>query len=169
MSDDLNPVARLSELELREGRHGDAYAFRDVSFSGSIGLKDIGCSYTEVPPGKSACPFHSHRMEEEMFVILEGSGVYRFGERRFDVKAGDVLGAPTGGAEYAHKLTNTGSVPLKYLSVSTKSVTEVCEYPDSGKFEVSSQDAPGGAKRLVFVGREGQGDLDYWDGEDRPD
>ena len=43
-----------------------------------------------------------------MFVILEGEGIYRFGSKSYTVMAGDVLGAPRGGVEYAHKLTNTG-------------------------------------------------------------
>jgi len=32
-----------------------------------------------LPPGKAQCPFHSHRAEEEMFLVLEGEGELRFG------------------------------------------------------------------------------------------
>ena len=57
-----------------------------------------------------------HHVEEEMFVILEGSGRYRFGESIYEVEAGDVLGAPCGGPEFAHKLTNTGGDHPQVLS-----------------------------------------------------
>ena len=103
-----------------------------------MGVTQIGASYSEVPPGKAGCPCHVHHVEDEMFVILEGEGTYRFGSESYPVMAGDVLGAPRGGIEYAHKLTNTGKGPLKYLSISTRSDIEVCEYPDSNKFMVSS-------------------------------
>lgn len=32
---------------------------------------------TVLPSGKAQCPFHSHRGEEEMFLILEGGSVRR--------------------------------------------------------------------------------------------
>ena len=130
-----------------------------------MGVTQIGASYSEVPPGKAGCPCHVHHVEDEMFVILEGEGTYRFGSESYPVMAGDVLGAPRGGVEYAHKLTNTGKSPLKYLSISTRSGIEVCEYPDSNKFMVSSSVVAGGAGKFSYIGR-GKSSLDYWDGED---
>lgn len=168
MTEKLNPVARIPELPLEEIGHGEAYASRDVRFSHLIGLTQLGAAYTEVPPGKSSCPFHNHHVEDEMFVILEGEGTYRFGPDSYAVKAGDVLGAPRGGPDFAHKLTNTGTGPLKYLSISTMADTEICEYPDSGKFQASTR--PPGADRSRFkaIGR-AAGNVDYWEGEDSPD
>ena len=168
MSTPLNPVVRIAELALEPSSQGEAYRSADAAIGERIGLTTLGAAYSEVPPGKSGCPFHVHHVEDEMFVILEGEGVYRFGAQTYAVKAGDVLGAPRGGPQYAHKLTNTGARPLKYLSISTKADTEVCEYPDSGKFQVSSKPAPGRAGKLRFVGRDGEG-LEYWDGETSPD
>ena len=103
-----------------------------------------------------------------------GAALGRIAERLYDSQAdleslwADVLGAPRGGVEYAHKLTNTGKGPLKYLSISTKSDIEVCEYPDSGKFMVQSSVAAGGAGKLRYIGRE-ESSLDYWVGEDSAD
>ena len=95
-----------------------------------------------------------------MFVILEGQGDYRFGKDTHQVRAGDILGAPRGGPEFAHKLTNTGDGPLRYLAISSKASIDVCEYPDSGKFLVSSR----GSGELLYIGRK-RNTLDYWDGE----
>lgn len=165
MKKKLNPVIGISELELEPFQHGDAYESCDAGLSERLQLTQIGAAYSVVPPGKSACPFHVHHVEDEMFFIVEGSGRYRFGNESYAVKAGDVLGAPRGGAEYAHKLTNTGSVPLKYLAISSRSDTEVCEYPDSGKFLVSSRRSLGENGRFRFIGR-GENTRDYWEDED---
>jgi uncharacterized cupin superfamily protein len=51
---------------------------------------------------------------------------------------------------------------MKYLAISSKSDSEVCEYPDSGKFLVRTG---GKEPEFRFVGREDTA-VDYWDGED---
>ena len=158
----LNPVAKLTLLPLESFERGHSYARSDVRIANRIGLEKLGATYIEVPPGKSSCPFHVHHVEEEMFVILEGTGRYRFGSSVYEVEAGDVLGAPCGRVEYAHKLTNTGSKPLKYLAISTMALTDVCEYPDSGKFAVGTRSD--GPEEFRFIGR-ASNPLDYWDGE----
>ena len=99
-----------------------------------------------------------------MFVILQGKGSYRFGDTTFDVAAGDVLGAPRGGPEYAHKLVNTGDTSLCYVAISSRARIEVCEYPDSGKFGVFHRDEHDGETRFRYLGR-AENSLDYWDGE----
>ncbi|SDM29248.1 Uncharacterized conserved protein, cupin superfamily [Modicisalibacter muralis] len=158
----MSPVISLSQLILEHWRQGSRYASADTSFAGQLGLSDIGASYNEVPAGKSGCPFHNHQVVEEMFLILEGEGEYRFGEATYPVKAGDVLGAPAGGAQTAHQLLNTGTGPLKYLGISSVARGEVVEYPDSGKFLVSSHTPDG--RRTRFVGRSTD-EVDYWDDE----
>ena len=165
MADDntgtLNPVVNVGALPMKSFRQGSGYESADGPFSDGIGLSKIGARYIEVPPGKSSCPFHVHHVEEEMFFVLEGTGTYRFGEDTYEVGPGDVLGAPCGGAEFAHKLTNTGDSTLKYLAISTRSPTDVCEYPDSGKFGVGTHL---GDLAFRFVGRADDA-RDYWDGE----
>lgn len=88
-------------------------------------------------------------------------GEYRFGGGTRTVRAGDVLGAPCGGAEFAHRLTNTGTEPLKYLAISSKFEADVCEYPDSGKFWAGSGVD---GERFGFVGRLADR-RDYWERE----
>lgn len=165
MVESMKPVARISELALETFEHGAAYQCADAVLGARLGLTALGACYTEVPPGKSACPFHVHHAEDEMFVILEGHGTYRFGDASYAIQAGDVLGAPRGGPRYAHKLTNTGEGALRYLVISSKADTDVCEYPDSGKFQVSSQRSSQPGDRLRFAGYAGDG-VDYWEGED---
>ncbi|WP_224784710.1 cupin domain-containing protein [Marinihelvus fidelis] len=158
----------MGDLDLEPFSQGAHYASSDAGVSEALRLTQLGASYCEVPPGKAACPFHVHHVEDEMFVILEGSGTYRFGDTRYAVAAGDVLGAPRGGPAYAHKLTNTGDTTLRYLAISSRSDTDVCEYPDSGKFLVASRKSLGFERRFEYIGRKSEG-RDYWEGEDSAD
>ncbi|APG84047.1 cupin domain-containing protein [Sinorhizobium americanum] len=164
MTEVRKPIVSLKALALDHWRRGSFFESRDASFGALLGLKELGISYGEVPPGKSGCPFHNHHVEEELFVILEGEGTYRFGAERYAVGPGDVLGAPAGGPETAHHLINTGTLPLKYLSISTMAATEICEYPDSGKFLARTRRAGTGETSFDFIGRP-QSAVDYWDGE----
>ncbi|MEZ2131592.1 MULTISPECIES: cupin domain-containing protein [unclassified Sinorhizobium] len=158
----MDPIISLASLKLDHWSRGERYESTDTSFGSLIGLSGLGVSYSEVPPGKSGCPYHNHHGEDELFFILEGNGTYRFGEREFAFKAGDVLGAPCGGRETAHQIINTGETVLRYLGISTKVKLEVVEYPDSGKFLVSSHKPDG--SRFRTVRRDGD-EVDYWDGE----
>ncbi|MCV3765357.1 cupin domain-containing protein [Rhizobium sp. TRM95796] len=160
---DINPVVRLAEARTEPFAKGEFYRSRDARLGALMGLTSLGCCYSEVPAGKSGCPFHNHHAEDEMFVILEGEGVYRFGEQRYPFRAGDVLAAPAGGPETAHQIINTGETPLRYLAISSMADLEICEYPDSGKFLARAKGADGkaGFRRI----RVSDGDIDYWDGE----
>lgn len=164
MGGPTTPVISIGDLPLDTMELGTLYQSADTSFGARLGLSALGIGYSEVPPGKSSCPFHNHHVEDELFIVIEGEGTYRYGEQSFAFKAGDVLGAPAGGRDTAHQIINTGSVTLRYLGVSTMAATEVCEYPDSGKFLVTSQ-AGGTGTRLRHMGRLGEHNHDYWDGE----
>lgn len=134
--------------------------------SDKLGLRGLGAMYVTVEPGRRAFPFHNHLGNDEVFVILEGSGTYRFGDAEYPVKAGDVCAAPRGGPEVAHQLINTGDAPLRYLGLSTMNDPEVVEYPDSGKFAALAI-SPGSDfmhAHLRFVGRRDDS-RDYFEGE----
>ena len=168
------PLVNIADLTLERDARGSLYESSEAPFAALIGLRGLGVRYCEVPAGKSACPFHNHHVEDEMFIVLDGEGTYRFGAERYPFKAGDVLGAPAGGHDTAHQIINTGASTLRYLGVSTVATTEVCEYPDSGKFLVKSAAGawsaerhphPAKGARVHHIGRPGEHDLDYWDGE----
>jgi uncharacterized cupin superfamily protein len=123
--------------------------------------RKLGASIDVLPPGKRGCPYHLHHAQEEMFVVLEGSGTIRVAGEMLPIKSGDVIFIPAG-PEYPHQIINTSDQPLKYLSVSTMETPEICEYPDSGKYMAEgSLDREG---RFDVIARQGAS-LDYWDGE----
>jgi len=156
------PFVNLDEVHFDDVEENGYYTSRRACFSASIGARQLGYNLTELPPGKSQCPFHSHRAEEEMFLILEGEGELRFGSERHRIRKHDVIACPTGGAEVAHQIINTGSTVMRYLSLSNAADVEVCEYPDSNKIGVfaSTPGAPGlrGLHRAASA-------VDYYDGE----
>ncbi|MFQ5622738.1 MAG: cupin domain-containing protein [Paracoccaceae bacterium] len=133
----------------------------------AIGAEKLGAMYMQVEPGKRAFPYHCHHGNEEMFVILEGEGTYRYGGAEYPLRAGDVGAAPAGGPETAHQIINTGTETLRYLSLSTKYDPDIAEYPDSGKFAAMAI-GPGGDfmnARLKYIGRQDSA-VGYFEGED---
>jgi uncharacterized cupin superfamily protein len=121
----------------------------------------LGASIDVLAPGKRTCPYHLHHAQEEMFIVLEGTGTLRVAGEMLPIKAGDVMFIPPG-PEYPHQIINTSSAPLKYLSVSTRETPEICEYPDSGKY--LAEGSVEREKPFDVIDRRGAS-LDYWDGE----
>jgi len=169
------PIINIAEVEFLPrpaafaptGPATERYDARIAQVATRLGAQKLGYNITAVPPGKRAFPAHNHRVNEEMFLVLEGSGEVRIGESRHPIRKGDVIACPPGGKETAHQIINTGSEELRYLAVSTKLSPEIAEYPDTGKFGVLAEFPPGpdGAKQgFRFVGRPGQG-AEYWEGE----
>lgn len=156
------PIVNLDEVQFDDIEDNGFYSSKRALFSASIGARKLGYNLTELPPGKAQCPFHSHREEEEMFLILEGEGELRFGEQRFKLRRHDVVACPTGGAEVAHQIINTGKAPLRYLSLSSVSAIEVCEYPDSQKIGVFASTSSTSSVRRMFRAEAG---VEYYDRE----
>jgi uncharacterized cupin superfamily protein len=169
------PVINISEVELQSGPPAftatgpaaERFGARMQMIGTRIGARKLGYNITEVPPGKRAFPSHNHRVNEEMFFILEGSGEIRVGAQTYAIRAGDIIACPPGGRETAHQIINNGPGPLRYLAVSTKLTPEIVEYPDSDKFAVTGDfppDAHGQPQAFLFIGRAAD-QVDYWDGE----
>lgn len=70
-----------------------------------------------------------------------------------------------GGPDYAHQLFNTGTTPLKYLAISSLADLDVQQFPDSGKFLVSSRKVGGTARQRFFYKGQEADMRDNFDGE----
>jgi uncharacterized cupin superfamily protein len=165
----MRPIVNLDELDFsREIKKGTRYGARIAAVAPRVGGKLLGYNVTVVEPGKRAFPFHCHHANEEMFFVLQGSGTLRYGAEEFAVRAGDFIACPPGGKDTAHQLINTGSDDLRYLAVSTAIGTEVCEYPDSGKFAATGGRVPGMrmADAPFTTVCESSSAVDYYHGEE---
>jgi uncharacterized cupin superfamily protein len=117
----------------------------------------LGVNYMRVAPGRTACPFHHHLREDEVFYVLSGRGVLRYGEELTELRAGDCVSCPAKSG-IAHQIANPFEEDLVYLSIGPFDPDEVCAYPDNGKVLVRGLNAIG---RLEA--------RDYLDGEpERP-
>lgn len=111
----------------------------------------------EIPPGKSAYPYHYHLKNEETFFILKGEGLLRSAEGARAVKAGDLLFFPAG-EKGVHKLTNTSETEmLVYLDFDVVHDLDVAVYPDSGKLGIWGKDI----NKTYRIGD----DVDYYEDE----
>jgi uncharacterized cupin superfamily protein len=165
MSTSKSPrITNLAAVEFKpfpvpaKGAAADRFEARIASVGMAVGAQKLGYNVTAVPPGKRAFPFHCHRVNEEMFFVLEGEGEIRIGDSKHPIRKGDFIACPPGGPETAHQIINTGTTELRYLAVSTKMYPEIAEYPDSKKFGVL------GDHGFRFLGRAEQS-IDYWEGE----
>ncbi|MBI3147667.1 MAG: cupin domain-containing protein [Betaproteobacteria bacterium] len=154
-------IRNINEVPLEQMRREPHYASQGARLARGTAARRLGASFDIVAPGKRVCPYHLHHAQEEMFVILEGSGTLRVAGELLPIKAGDVIFIPAG-PEYPHQILNTSEQPLKYLSISTLEQPEICEYPDSGKF--LAQGSLASEARFAVINRHGP-NLDYWDGE----
>ena len=146
---------RAEDMPARHHAHGE-YEYIKRAFVPVGEHNTLLCLY-EVPPGKSAYPYHYHMRNEESFHILSGEGTLRTPEGERHVSAGDYLHFPAG-PEGAHKLTNTSDhAPLVYIDFDVHHVLDVCHYPDSGKLAIWGM----GVNRVY----PGDANVDYYQGE----
>ncbi len=158
---DAPPMLNLAEIAQDDFSHGKNFAAKLGRVGRTLGMQKIGCGLVVLEPGKRAWPHHGHYAQEEVFVIMEGSGSIRYGDGEFPVTQGDVIFTPPG-PDRAHQIVNSSDAPLKYLALSSMDSPDIVYYPDSqktGAFHVSDGSFVG------FMSRDEEL-ADYWEGED---
>ncbi len=156
------PIINLDDVTFDDVEANGLYTSSRALFSAGIGAKKLGYNLTVLPPGKAQCPFHCHHGEEEMFLVIEGEGELRFGDKRYPIRKHDVIACPTGGPDVAHQIINTGTTTLRYLAVSTLAEIDTCEYPDSQKMlVVTGQRGEPGLRKIFRT----ENTVDYYDRE----
>ena len=146
----------IDDLPRTHKRGAEGYEFTRRDFLAVHEANTLVRVY-ELPPGKSAYPYHYHLKNEETFFILRGEGLLRTPEGERAVKAGDLLFFPAG-ENGAHKLTNTSEAEmLVYLDFDIVHDLDVTMYPDSGKIGIWGM----GTNKIYRIGD----DVDYYEGE----
>jgi len=155
-------LRNFNEAQYERGLREPLYDSVGARLARGTAARKLGASIDVVAPGMRSCPYHFHYAQEEMFVILEGTGTLRVAGEMLPLKAGDIAFIPPG-PDYPHQIINTSGGPLKYLSISTRETPEIVEYPDSQKFLA---EASAGSDASAFdVIQRANNNLDYWDGE----
>ena len=99
----------------------------DLNLGDVVGSVETGLSHMTIPPGAEGYPPHCHGAEEELFVVLEGSGTITLGEESAEVRRGSVVSRPAG-TRVAHSFL-AGDDGLVYLAYGTREPNDVVYYP----------------------------------------
>ena len=110
------PILNIADIELQSrpaafaatGAAADRYDARMGFIALRLGAQRLGYNLTAVPAGKRAFPFHNHRVNEEMFFILEGAGEVRIGDAVYPIRSGDVIACPPGGKPTTRRIGFSG-------------------------------------------------------------
>ena len=144
-------VVALADLGARETRRSRTHVVRR-DIGRSAGSRTSGLTHVEILPGAESHPPHAHSAEEELFVVLGGSGVVRLGDDEREVGRGSLVARPAG-TGIAHSFA-AGEEGLQLLAYGERDPRDVCWYPRSQKISLR---AFGVIFRVESVG--------YWDGE----
>jgi len=129
----MDTVVNVEEVEeeiMVDGRWGHAWKVLTPGMTAAGGR--LGVNQTRVPPGCAAVPFHWHLRADEVFFVLSGRGVLRYGDELRQIKQGDCISCPAG-TKIAHQIANPFDEDLVYLAIGDNDPHEVCGYPDNGK------------------------------------
>ncbi|CAH0301135.1 hypothetical protein SRABI123_04552 [Pseudomonas sp. Bi123] len=69
------------------GEAAGRYQQRQARIGQQLGAQKLGYRLYALEPGMRGSPFHSHRVNEEMFYIVAGEGEVRLGTERFPIRA----------------------------------------------------------------------------------
>ncbi len=87
-----------------------------------------------LPPGARFCPYHSHSAETEFYIVVSGCGQARHPGGVEDVRAGDCLVFPPGEAHQMLCPAEATEALVYWVIANNVEGTDVCYYPDSGKW-----------------------------------
>lgn len=132
------PVIRAGQLEIRYLLDGT------VTGAGS-GLFEL-----TVPPGARVPPAHSHRDNEEIVYVLEGTLRYRVDDEVRDLRPGDRMYTPRGSV---HAFSNPGEATARALIMLTPDIG--AEYFREVAAVVNAGGPPDPARMIAVMQRHG--------------
>lgn len=153
--------SKAEDLPIKHNCRHEDYEFyrRDFVPPGNEG-QTLVCIY-EVPPHKSAFPYHYHHKNEETYYIISGEGLLKTPEGDRKVSAGDCLFFPAN-AQGAHKLTNISETEnLVYIDFDVTHDIDIAVYPDSDKIGIWGK----GIKKEINRVYNSDDNVDYYKGE----
>ena len=145
-------VVNVDEVEEQDYRSDGHWGGFDKQLTPSMRPKGgrLGVNQARVPKGHTMCPFHYHEREDEVFFVLSGRGILRYGEDVRELRAGDCVSCPAG-TKTAHQIGNPFDEDLVYLAIGPHDPHEVCVYPDSNKLMVRSQNYIGFVENKPYI------------------
>jgi len=96
---------------------GDIQTLGRVTLKEKLALTGSEISINELPSGASVPFVHSHKRNEEVYIILKGKGQFYLDGDEFDVEEGDVIRVDPAGARCLRADAQTA---IRYLCVQTE-------------------------------------------------
>ena len=94
---------------------GDLHVFEGKQFvKEATGASSCEISFGTLPSGAEVPFFHSHRNNEENYIILRGSGRFQVDDEVFDIAEGSVVRVATG---CDRNLKCTSAEPMTYICI----------------------------------------------------
>lgn len=96
MADLPSTVVNANDVDEKEHLEGDHYGgyYKILTPGMEPRGGTLGVSMSRLPPGRTTCPFHWHMLEDEVFYILSGTGVLRYGDEVRAIEPGDCISCP---------------------------------------------------------------------------
>lgn len=97
---------------------GNLYTFEGKQFvKDATGATSCEISFGTLPTGAAVPFFHSHKANEENYIILSGAGRFQVDDQAFDIAEGSVIRVSTG---CDRNLKCTSSTPMTYICIQAK-------------------------------------------------
>jgi uncharacterized cupin superfamily protein len=97
----------------------------------AVGSQSIGLTIQTVTPGCRSSRRHRHVFQEEILIVMAGTGTLLHGEAQVPVRPGDCFCYTPCDAE-VHTFENTGTDDLVLWAFGNRFSHEVCLNPDEG-------------------------------------
>lgn len=97
---------------------GNLHPFNGKQFvKDATGATSCEISFGTLPTGAEVPFFHSHRENEENYIILTGAGRFQVGDEAFDIAEGSVIRVAT---NCARNIKCTSDQPMTYICIQAK-------------------------------------------------
>jgi uncharacterized cupin superfamily protein len=123
-------------------------------FGRALGSVKSTFAHMTIEAGCEGWPPHCHSLDEEFFVVLEGSGVVMLGDEEIPIRRGTVVNRPPS-TKVPHSFRASPDADLVYLVYGDLPPNDICFYPRSGKISFRGVGVIGRIEPLA-----------YWEGEE---
>lgn len=76
-------IRNFDEVSLNREVREPLYDVQTARLAQGTAARKLGATIDVLAPGKRGCPYHLHHAQEEMFIVLEGSGTLRVAGKCF--------------------------------------------------------------------------------------
>lgn len=108
---------------------GDIRTLGRVTLKDALALTGSEISVNELPAGVSVPFVHSHKRNEEVYIVLKGKGQFHVDGDEFAVEEGNVIRVDPAGARC---LRADGQTPIRYICIQTEANSLVQHTRDDG-------------------------------------